>query len=90
MRTTLDLPDELMRRAKAVAAMRGMKLKELVQAFIEQGLSESREPATPATKGDLPNFFPKSAKPMRSLTNAEIEAIFVAEDRKGTGFDRSA
>lgn len=30
-RTTIDLPDDLYRRAKATAAMRGKKLKDLVQ-----------------------------------------------------------
>ena len=34
MRTTVDLPDELFRRAKAEAALRGRKLKDL----IEEGL----------------------------------------------------
>ena len=34
MRTTIDLPDELFRRAKAQAALRGRRLKDL----IEEGL----------------------------------------------------
>jgi hypothetical protein len=34
MRTTIDLPDELFRRAKAEAALRGRKFKDL----IEEGL----------------------------------------------------
>lgn len=31
MRTTVDLPDDLFRRAKAQAALRGCKLKDLVE-----------------------------------------------------------
>ena len=31
MRTTVDLSDELFRRAKAAAALRGRKFKELVE-----------------------------------------------------------
>lgn len=31
MRTTVDLPDELLRQAKAEAALRGRKLKDLVE-----------------------------------------------------------
>jgi len=31
MRTTVDLPDELFRQAKAEAALRGRKLKDLVE-----------------------------------------------------------
>jgi hypothetical protein len=37
MRTTVDLPDALFRRAKAEAALRGMRLRE----FIAQSLEES-------------------------------------------------
>lgn len=31
MRTTIDLPDELFRRAKSEAALRGQKFKDLVE-----------------------------------------------------------
>ena len=40
MRTTLDLPDETFRRLKAQAALRGLKLKELVAQMIDRGLAE--------------------------------------------------
>ena len=36
MRTTLDLPDELLRLAKARAALRGMTLKEFVAEALEK------------------------------------------------------
>lgn len=38
MRTTLDLPDELLRLAKARAALRGMKLKEFVAEALENAI----------------------------------------------------
>lgn len=40
MRTTVDLPDDLLRRTKAAAAARGMKLKDLIASFIERGLGQ--------------------------------------------------
>jgi hypothetical protein len=48
MRTTVDIPDELFRRAKSEAALRGRKLKDLV----EEGLCLvlEKEPARPAKK----------------------------------------
>lgn len=46
MRTTIDLPDELYRRAKAEAAFRGRKFKELV----EEGLQRLLSPAPPEQK----------------------------------------
>jgi hypothetical protein len=36
MRTTIDLPDELYRKTKAVAALRGIKMKELIIRGIER------------------------------------------------------
>jgi hypothetical protein len=40
MKTTVDLPEQLLRRAKAAAAMRGKKLRELVQDGLERVLAE--------------------------------------------------
>lgn len=39
MRTTIDLPEDLLRRAKAAAALRGMKLKEFVADAIRGALA---------------------------------------------------
>ena len=44
MRTTVDIPDELFRRAKSEAALRGRKLKDLV----EEGLRLVLENENPA------------------------------------------
>lgn len=38
MRTTLDLPDALMRNLKARAALEGRSLRDLVLALVERGL----------------------------------------------------
>jgi hypothetical protein len=46
MRTTIDIPDELFRRAKSQAALRGRKLKDLV----EEGLRLVVEQAPPEEK----------------------------------------
>jgi hypothetical protein len=43
MRTTVDLPDELLRRAKATAALRGQKLKDLIEEALRRTLSPSGE-----------------------------------------------
>jgi Ribbon-helix-helix protein, copG family len=51
MRTTLSIDDDLYRRAKAAAALRGSS----VTSFIEEALRRSLEaPATPAVVPDLP------------------------------------
>jgi hypothetical protein len=49
MRTTVDIPDELFRRAKSEAALRGRKLKDLVEEGLRLVL-EKEKPATAAKK----------------------------------------
>ena len=44
MKTTLDLPDELVREAKLRAVMQGRTLRDLVADFIRQGLSTGAAP----------------------------------------------
>ena len=51
MRTTIDLPDELFRRVKSEAALRGRKFKDLVEEglrlVVENGPAGAAEPAAP-------------------------------------------
>jgi len=41
MKTTLEIPDRIFRRAKAMAALRGQSFKDLVTAGIEHELAEA-------------------------------------------------
>ena len=52
MKTTLDLPDDLMREVKVRAAREGKKMKDLLAAAIrtEPGRRGSRSPALPAPR----------------------------------------
>ena len=50
MRTTVDIPDELFRRAKSEAALRGRKLKELVEEGLRLVLEKEKAPAETAEK----------------------------------------
>jgi len=47
MRTTIDLSDDLFRRAKVEAALRGRKLKDLVEDGLRRILDQPESPATP-------------------------------------------
>ena len=53
MRTTIDLPDVLFRRAKATAAVRGMSMKKLVIAAIERE-TQPAAPSPPAKRREFP------------------------------------
>jgi hypothetical protein len=55
MRTTVDIPDELFRRAKSEAALRGRSLKDLV----EEGLRLVVDQPPPDEKAELPRRKPK-------------------------------
>ncbi|MDI6748809.1 MAG: hypothetical protein QMD73_01355 [Rhodocyclaceae bacterium] len=43
MRTTVDLSDEILRRAKAEAALRGRKLKDLIEEGLRRLLDEREQ-----------------------------------------------
>ena len=47
MKTTLDLPDHLLRQAKQRALQQGRTLKELVAEYIRQGLQGSTTASVP-------------------------------------------
>ena len=42
MRTTIDVPEPLLRRAKAEAALRGLRLKDIVREALEHHLAGGR------------------------------------------------
>jgi hypothetical protein len=55
MRTTVDLPDELLRQAKSEAALRGRKLKDLVEEGLRlvvtgASIHEASESSSPKSK----------------------------------------
>jgi hypothetical protein len=54
MRTTVDLPDELYRRTKAEAALRGRKVKDLVEEGLRRVL-EASEPEPSANRPPTPS-----------------------------------
>ena len=79
MRTTIDLPDDLLRRVKATAALKGLKMKDFVASLIAKGMAETDgEPATlghrrpPPVQVHIPGI--------KAMTNAEIEDLLYQED----------
>jgi hypothetical protein len=80
MRTTLDLPDPLMREVKARAALEGVKLKDYFAKIVQAALQ--RPVGVPATTGrsPVPVFHRANAKPIASMSNAQLNALMDAED----------
>jgi len=53
MKTTVEVPDELYRRAKAEAALRGRKVKDLIEEGLRLVLQRSRKPARRPSLAEL-------------------------------------
>jgi hypothetical protein len=56
MRTTLDLPDTLLRYLKSRAALEGRSLRELTLELIERGLNAPASPAARKESVELPTI----------------------------------
>lgn len=76
MRTTLDLPDELMRHLKARAALEGRSLRDLALDLIERGL-RAPAPSAKAVSAPLPTV--RLGRPMllpqAGLNNAALNEL---------------
>lgn len=76
MRTTFDLPDELMRHLKARAALEGRSLRDLVLELVERGL-KAPPPAAAAAPSGLPTV--RLGRPLvlpaQALNHADLSAL---------------
>lgn len=91
MRTTIDLPDQLLRRAKAAAALRGQKLKDLIASCVERGLEAPDAPMEVfGHHRPLPAFVPRTGGPIPSLSGAQVEELLLREESPTNGRDRSS
>lgn len=77
MRTTFDLPDELMRHLKARAALEGRSLRDLVLELVERGLKAPPASAAPAPMVGLPTvrLGRPLALPAQALNHADLSAL---------------
>lgn len=73
MKTTLELPDELVRRVKMRAVQRNQKLKDAVRQLLELGLERAGETEAPKR---LPK--PVRLKPGGAMTIEDIESAIAS------------
>jgi hypothetical protein len=87
MRTTIDIPEELLRQTKATAALRGVKMKDLVAELLQAGLSRSERPQQrPAGMNcPIPVTIPATGRKIPVLTNAQIFDILDEKDDDSHG-----
>jgi hypothetical protein len=79
MRTTIDMPDVLMRAAKARAAEHGESLKDLVNRALAHELGLPSVPKRKTGRVALP-LIARDAAPAVLVTNDDIAAALEAED----------
>ena len=82
MRTTLDLPDNLMRELKARAALEGVKLKDYFANIVQAALQRPVSSGVQAVRSPLPVFKRPGAKAMPAMSNAQLNAIL--DDKDGS------
>ena len=86
MKTTLELPDPLVRKATATAAERGQSLKEFVTEALRDKLQKPDGRATPGEPGWMQGFgklkrLHKETVRVQSAVDEEFEVI-EPEDRR--------
>jgi hypothetical protein len=79
MRTTIDVPDALMRAAKARAAEHGESLKDLVNRALAHELGLPSVPKRKTGRVTLP-LIARDATPAVLVTNDDIAAALETED----------
>ncbi|HLK14103.1 MAG TPA: hypothetical protein VKT78_04805 [Fimbriimonadaceae bacterium] len=84
MRTTIDLPDDLFRQAKASAALRGIKLRELITECVSQGLAGEGWPAAEEAPKRATRTFTYRAGPgpVPGLSPQQIAKIFNEDEAR--------
>jgi hypothetical protein len=89
MRTTIDLPEDLLRRAKATAALRGIKMKDLIAELVGSGLRDltGRETGRYGMHCPIPVTIPANVLTLKPLSSAETEAILMQEDLEKIDLD---
>ena len=75
MRTTVDLPDSLYRQLKARAALSGLKVRELITRYLEQGLSALPEQLPARTRSEPPVAVPPTGAPIPALSRSQMRRI---------------
>ena len=80
MKTTLDLPDDLMREVKIRAAMENRKLKDAIADLLRRGLSQRSQPRI-RRRAALPLVeCARAARSGEEMTPERVAGILLAEE----------
>lgn len=73
MRTTIDMPDALYRKTKAIAALRGVTMKDMIIQAVEQEISQATAKA-PQKRVKLP-LIPWKGDKKLDLSNFDFDEL---------------
>lgn len=79
MRTTVELPPELLKAAKACAAARGESLKTLLTRAVASELGKAQHPRENGSRVRLPLFGDAKGKPV-NISGEHIARILAGDD----------
>ncbi|MGH3680470.1 MAG: hypothetical protein ACRDT2_09500 [Natronosporangium sp.] len=80
MKTTLDLPDDLMRTVKLRAVQENRKLKDMMADLLQRGLAVPTEPAPVRRRVRLPLIRTHQAAAGDELTPDRVAQILLDEE----------
>ena len=81
MKTTLDLPEDLVRRMKLRAVREGKKLKEVASEVVRRGLAApSSGESTTGTRVQLPLIVCERAAPDAELDPEQIAEVLTSQE----------
>ena len=78
MKTTLEMPDELFRKAKSSAAHRGQSMKEFVTSALREKLAKNRA-TTPGWRAGFGKIPAKYVREVQAVVDAEFSKINAAD-----------
>ncbi len=84
MRTTIELPDELLKRAKVAAIERSTTLKELVIKSLERELITDTDQTTQPDPLRLP-IIPRSGRTTYVLPSDELDRLMTLQETEWHG-----
>ncbi|MDH4289873.1 MAG: hypothetical protein OEV65_14110 [Aquincola sp.] len=90
MRTTIDLPEAVLRQLKARAALEGVAMKDLVLEFVHAGLARQKTAAAVKARSPLPQLVPNKPLALRRPTHAALMAVLDDADAGRAGARRRA
>lgn len=85
MRTTIDIPDEIMRQAKIAAVERGVTLRELVGSALRRDLARPAGAPTPTRRRLRFPIFPSRRPGALQAKDGNLSRVELEEEARRNG-----